>query len=161
MESFWVATDIALVDNIRDNHCNIVLNQRYKSTLTSWTIMCRELESNEKDIQNKVASLLDCHGIESFRIIGLYVRPYSSDVPLTDTILLLLTHDGTIFQYNIEEAHLHRVCDVDHLEDIYVGIADNKRYNYQKKKFIDESNCLVDTTPFFAPYKAIIRPQIK
>ncbi len=173
MNSFWVATDIALVDNIRDNYCIVVLNRCYKTAFKSWKVLCSVLESNRKDLQNNIASLLACHSLEAFCIIGLYVRPYSASVSLTETMLLLLMYDGTILQYNMEEAHLYKVCDVDRLEDMKVGsiktctldyissgISDDRRYHYKKKTFIDESKCLVDTRTIHAPYRAIKRAQV-
>jgi len=122
--------------------------------------MCRFFGVKAAELPFKLSDWLQRHSLDAFKIIGMYRRPDSIEPTLTDTLILLLTSEGLILQFNMEDIHLYKVCDMKKLDNMEVGITNQKRYNYLTKDYLDESNCQVDRTRGVIPYKKFEKPKI-
>jgi hypothetical protein len=144
---------------------NAILKGLYDTTLES-----HNTDKWRNIIQEQVILIVKCHHIRDFTILGVYQRPDSIVLPkipiLIDTMIVILTSDGIILQYNIEDNHIYRIgcfqekktSDVVDKNQMKNGIIDNRRYNYQAKKYIKDAP--VDFQYHCAPHKKFKQPKI-
>lgn len=159
LDSLHQHTDDALLFNLRCR-CNSSLSTLYKTNVTSRMEMCRFFGVQASELPFKLSLWLQRHSLDTFKIIGMYRRPDSIDSTLTDILVLLLTSEGLILQLNMEDMHLYKVCHVENLDNMEVGLTNEKRYNYLTKDYLDESNCQVNMTRGVIPYKKFEKPKI-
>lgn len=112
-------------------------------------------------VKDHVKLVVSWYNIRDFTILGLYQRPDSIDPMLIDIMIVILTLNGMIVQYNIVDTHVYRIGDkTSDLADMKQGILDSRRYNYQAQQYIKETSSLEANSYFCAPYKAFDRPKI-